>query len=394
MKTSSNFKISSALPYVLVAVLSSFLCFAFCKFETNQVIENNIEITKSISTSVIIAEHYIEKNLKCATTALHMYLKHNPMPKKKEDLWQLRDDAGVAAFTIGNNRGRTIYTTTSNLDTKEGIEMHRKSGGWFRDYPELEQMTANNQFIKYTPLRNSFAAGLNLTWQEKAATSWSKQSQLFANAFVDIDDLALIFKDNIAIYGSVQSISLSSPSGLLILNSDDMTPNRNKIKQIDEYTQNPSIFQNFNKMTISLPFGGIIGSEGVLHGGKNEAGQYFYVMNVTFDKSALNTRLSLTIAGFVVSTLFLCVAIYYTKAYVAKSSELVELSERMGDKVTHLCNTRLGEVRRYVTKIVKDSMRVDNMNKELPEEMVQLLDRAFREVDEKGLISEKKEDVQ
>ena len=168
----------------------------------------------------------------------------------------------------------------------------------------------------------------------------------------------------------------------------------------DDYSEKPIIRNDINSIKVSIPFGGLKNNCDTLQtdtgsdsGAANDAGQYFYVMNVTFDKTELNKQLAMIITVFAALTLCACVAIYYINKSITQSNHLADMSERAADKVTHLCNTRLGEVRRYVTKIVGDSMRTKNMNKELPEEMVELLDRAFREVDERDLIAKKSKDV-
>ena len=408
-----SFKIYSALPYLLVIALSSILCFGFCRFVVNKEIDGNVSTTRILSSSILMTEHYIDSNLKCASTALEMYLEHNPVPKTQEGLQPLAEKVGVSGYNIFDKGGKRIYASRGGCPYKpKGYKgcTHRIT----EDYPFLKKtMTSRVSKNRVMPFAflNAFTVDGSVAGGLKSNKGWYVGKQLFSETYMNTPQLATLLKDGIVNKGEILNIKLSTPNGVIVLDtcninntcnvdtsSKDLKLPKNGVV-IDEYDEKPIVNSSYGSTTISLPFGGLQDAEvylkdspnNYLKGQANDAGQYFYVMNITFDKTALNKQLAMIITGFIVFTLISCIAIYYINKSITQSNHLADVSERTADKVTHLCNTRLGEVRRYVTKIVGDSMRVKNMNKDLPEEMVELLDRAFREVDEKCLIDTKKE---
>ena len=400
----SHFKIYSALAYLLVIALSSLSCFGFCRFVINKEVDSDISTTRILSNSVLMTEYYMDSNLKCATTAMSLYLQNHSFPTKREDLWKLRDDVlgSSGNLSIFNGKtGKLTYQTSANLWKNPEYWAKRKT---FSFGDNEKEMLKEDDATVYYPIRNQDGskAGV-LSYNSKSATRWIKSGGNFLHASFHLDDFGEKMHQFVSTNDNIENIIISTGSGVVVTDASQHSDYSRKNLPItfDVYSEKPVVNSSMSAITVSIPFGGFQNNSGALKadtgtnsGQANNAGQYFYVMNVTFNKAELNKQLATIIVGFIVFTLFVCIAIYYINAYSAKSSELAALSERTADKVTHLCNARLGEVRRYVTKIVKDSMRVDNMNKELPEEMVQLLNRAFREVDEKGLIEANKEDVQ
>ena len=400
---SPSFKIYSALPYLLVVALSFILCFGFCRFVTNQAVSNNVAITKSISTSVLVAEHYIGNNLKSANSALSLYLKNNKFPSPAE-LDSLAKTFHVDGYNIFDKDGYRVFKSSNkrpvtNRDSFNILEARPSLSGMLKSLTPVDKLSS----LAFHNSSNSDGvktAGIMFDVQ------WSPYKKMFLNAYVKTPEITKMLKDGVSKYSNVENIKILSPSGTVMLNTSDIgsagdaQTDRNT-HAIGDYSEEPIVRNNISNIEILLPFGGLQDAETYrkdsahkfTRGQANDAGQYFYVMNVTFDKTELNKQLAIIITVFIALTLCACMAIYYINKSISQSSHLADLSERTADKVTHLCNTRLGEVRRYITKIVGDSMRTKNMNKDLPEEMVELLDRAFREVDERDLLVKKNEDV-
>ena len=402
----SDFKAHYILPYCLAIVVSSFLCFGFCRFVINKEIGSNVSTTRIISNSILMTEYYMDSNLKCATTALEMYMEHNPLPKTQEVLRPLMEKVGVSGYSIFNRAGKRIYNANGGCPYDEHAG-HTCDFRITEAYPSLNRLINKPTVYKTSAFR--FSTGFSGTGVINGGTKtnikWMKKDDIFVQSVMKTPKLTQLLRDGIVKGDGILKINLSTPNGVIVLDtcnidnacnvaneSEDSRFTKNGLV-IKDYSEEPIVRNKYNSVIISMPFGGLKDAEAYtknspnkfLRGQANKAGQYFYVINVTFDKTSLNQQLAMIIVVFIILCLFVCYSIYSTNQSMSKSSGLSELSERTADKVTHLCNARLGEIRRYITKIVKDSMRVNNMNKELPPEMVNLLDRAFREVNETDL---------
>ena len=403
----THFKLSLLLPYVSVLIISSLLCIGFCKFVIHKETDDDIVTTKSIAASMLLTEKYIDNNLKSSLVALNYYIDLKGMPKDGNQLTNFMRDTGIdlGALTIYSAKsGKIDYATGSDSGwiNKDWAEGQRKN--YFKKYSvfdacdvtmEEQMISGKKDAFSVWPIKRQNNPDRNSAYNYAIVGAYfvDKPNYLFYS-FNQTDDMAIAIQNEIG-NSAIKRIVVTSPSGHVLMDSSELETTTDKKfgKVQNEYSKIPQVESSFSSVTISIPFGKLhnscgmkIGDNSHYSGTANEKGQYFYVMNVIFDKTALNQQLAMIIAGFIVSTLFVFVAIYYVSKSMHQSNELSELSERTADKVTHLCNARLGEIRRYVTKIAKDSMRVNNMNKELPEEMVQLLNRAFREVEEKDLV--------
>ena len=383
-----SFKISAFLPYVLVVALSFALCFGFCKFAINKEIEINENIAKNVTQNILNVEDQMAKRL-ISGLAILEFTHNSKKPITKQKMQELLDYAGVDSLLIYNAKGLPIYSSTGSLANPAHTKYWANFPLLWEREPYFKEMMSKDREIKMSPIKISQAQ-----WNRpfKSATMWSKKQNEFWEVKIRNINLQQMLIEGIETNKSIVSIKLQSPSGYVLteadnsLKVDDATVQSPKLAEACNYIVKPVVSNVNGLMSVMFSFGdNKINKQAQSHGLTCDDNHYFYTAIFEFDKIELNKQLGITIFGFSLFTLLACIAIYYINAYSAKSSELADLSERTADKITHLCNTRLGEVRRYVTKIVKDSMRVNNMNKELPEEMVQLLNRAFREVDEKGL---------
>ena len=381
----SSFKISSVLPYVLVITLLSLLCLGLERQAKDVVKERDIAIAKTIANDFLQMEKQINISLNNATMTLEAYLEKNPQPTRKQ-LIELSKEFSVSSLSVYSAKtGRLEYTSASGLQNPDRKEFFKTYS--ILNTPFFAKMKEEDNKVIFGPLLKNEA---NDNQPRKVVTRYSKKLNNFITARYKGVDLEKILANSVNVNKDIYSTSIFAPSGKIILKfaSNDVKP---LDMQMPKYKEDAEVNYADGNINVLFSFGGIKQSGSAKNFGLTVDGsdEYFYNIAVTFGANGLEKQLWFLRITFTVIGLFACIAIHYINKSMQQSNQLADLSERMGDKVTNLCNTRLGEVRRYVTKIVKDSMRVDNMNKELPEEIVQLLNRAFREVDEKALTNAK-----
>ena len=327
-----------------------------------------------------------------ALQLLKYYLAENKNPTSNQ-LINMSKEIGVSGIAIYSGKTGKQEVTSEDISDprkKKAFKAHSEL-----NVPWMLKLKDADGSIRI----GRFSNAKNVERPRKTATIWSKKSDAFIRVRYDEEGLRNALLTNMP-YSNINYISLFAPSGKTILTTSESLWKESKEYAIknQEYVQSPIVSISSNELLVSFSFGESAFFDSAYTNGlvKNQGDPYFYNIAIGFSVKELQKQLMMIIGGFFISTLFVYIAIYYINAYVdktvdyaAQANQLSQLSERTSDKVIQLCNARLGEVRRYVTKIVKDSMHLDNMNKELPKEMVQLLDKAFREVDEKDFSATK-----
>lgn len=377
-----SFKIHCIIPYLSIFALCVLLCTALEHKAKEKLEKAAISLSKTIAEDFLQMEKQIEVSINNAAIALQDYLATNPKPSRDEMI-HLSRELGVSSLSVYSGKtGRLEYSSAIGLYDPKKRDFYESYS--ILNSPWIAEMKSAN-----IPLRYGFLTINRETDNKprKVVTRYSKKLNNFVTARYSGSDLERMLEGSISAAEGILSISIFAPSGTTILKAGDHECRAMDLK-MTKYRSNPKIKYFGNNAYIIFSFGGIKKSQSAQRYGITKdanTDKYFYNIAVNFDAMELIKQIWFLRITFTSICLFLFVAIYYINAYVEKSNQLLELSEKTSDKVTHLCNARLGEVRRYVTKIVKDSMRVNSMNKVLPEEMVQLLDRAFREVHDRDL---------
>lgn len=377
-----NFKIHAVIPYLSTLALCVLLCVALESKAKEKLEDTAISISKTIAEDFLQMEKQIEVSINNAAIVLQDYLVTNPKPSRDE-MVLLSKELGVSSLSVYSGKtGKLEYSSAAGLYNPSKKAFYESYS--ILNSPWMAEMKTANIPVRYGMLMINKNTDNK---PRKVVTRYSKKLNNFVTARYSGADLERMLEGSINATESILSISIFAPSGTTILKAGDDQGKGLDLK-MPKYKSKPKIKYYENNAYTFFSFGGIEKSPSAQSYGitkDSNTDKYFYNIAVNFNTVELTKQIWFLRITFTSICLFLFVAIYYINAYIEKSSQLSELSERTSDKVTHLCNARLGEIRRYVTKIVKDSMRVNNMNKVLPEEMVQLLDRAFREVHDKDL---------
>ena len=360
-----KFKISEILSYVSVIAVCFSLSFFFSKFVLEKEIENNISITSSIATGIIMTEKYIESNLQCATTALHLYFKSHRFPKNKEELWSLRDSVGISDYTIYGSDGKLKFGTAGGpeRDTKYWNNYVK-----YNSCPDEKDMMLKTEDYKHYPFKqqNGKAEGSSSvdSYQYKVTTHWFKDIGMFLNAYIDSYTLSDILSSKMASFPKVNNISISSPSGSILLDvNNNKSGRRYNDVVVDKYSESPIVNNDAkNSMLVSIPFGGLKESCGTLDSDKgiyakcaNKDGQYFYVLNIDFKTRDLNSQI-LAIRGFFSVLCLVCILI------IRLVSNYIYFKQDITDNILRLSNDKLILARRYMIKLLDSEMRVSEIS--------------------------------
>lgn len=381
------------LPYAFVLVTSFILCLGFCKFVVTQFALKNVEITRSISSSVLIAEHYIDRNLKTASIAFDLYLDSHFRPKTTKQMREVADMIGVDNVVIYNNKGRLEASSTGN---KERNPDHWLKYSRFNTCPHDRDMMKEYRSFASHPFGNQAGKGASVALTGKGMTYWNASRNAFLNTYIETTNLRQILVDNIKIYNDIDALSVTTPAGVTIIDTKVSGYERRVSgRMVDYYEEKPFIADDINSMTVSVPFGGLRESCGKLQTDTglyakqaNNVGQYFYVMNVTFNKAYLYKQLVMVVVVFAVLCILGFLLVHYIKSNSVKSNKIRLLSRDDYGLVKALCNERLLEIKKYLAKSVHDSRIGEpdgKSSKETLDELSVILDRAFKDIDEEDL---------
>lgn len=377
-------KYNNLSSYILIVTLSTLLCIGSIVFVTNKEIEKDIDIAKTIISGFESTEYYIQANLKSATIALNYYLKANggdsytPDYHHPESLMPLTKELGVNNFSIYGADGKAKFTVSGSMLRDPE---HFKKYNLLQCNNRIEMMNEN-----YANVNKPLQSGVRETfvYQEFANISWFKNRKQFIGTGIQAQQLSSILNNSLS-SNYINKVVISSPVGVVLMdtcnidNTCDVNikPDHKRIDvKFEDYNESPVILSKYNSFTISIPFGGLKDSCGKLSVSSgdsvataNSKGQYFYVMNVTFDRTELNKQIVGIILIFVVLALLACLYIHEKNHH--------------SDNVYKLSNQRLGDVRRYITKIAKDSMKMESMESKIPNQMVMDLKAFFDDVDKR-----------
>ena len=374
-----NISIKHYIPYILTIAICILLCFGFEYSLKEQFYEKDIAIAKIITNDLLQMEKQIEKTLRNATIVLEDRLLVNPKPTQQQ-LSNLATELGVSSLSVYNGTtGRLEYTSRDSLTTRKEF---------FKTYSILEPWIANMKEkdvdVRYGSFMMSNVSGNEVF--RKVVTSWNKKLNTFVTARYYGNDLQVILDNSINKELGILSIAIVSPSGAFISKNKNHVSEGNNIVS-SEYSEDTRVRYLSNTMCITFSFGGEKHSQSAKKLGlTNEKGGYFYNISIDFSTKELNKTLWFIRIGSSLFALCICLVIYYIHKSIEYKQQLADKSTATEDKIIKLCNARLGEIRRYFTKGVKDNMRVHNMEKELPEDVVQVLHKMFKEVDEKDLL--------
>ena len=375
MATNRNPKIY----YASVVAIFAFLTLGEICFLTHKEIRNDIAITKSLSAGITTAELYMQKNLQCATTALNLYIDAKGMPKNSKDLDYITEKTGVSNWMMYNSNGKIAFAY---------------NGGWFNEWKEDPN---KEHFRKYSMFTGCEEEKLMLKTKESTATYplqrqdahdgipainnaqnvlWSQDKQMFLRAYINADDMAKIMHDEL--YKThVKRIVLTSPSGKIFM--DSMEGNeKNKYgesfeyineknakmfgKEHSKYERKSRVISGLTTIMVSKPFGEIKNScrtlkthDGNLSGGANDAGEYFYVMNVIFKRTMLNIQIfSVIIIGATLTALSI---IAIRQFYASQQAELnhIESLKSQARQIHHDVSSPLMGLEWAIEKVLNNA---------------------------------------
>ena len=350
-------KSPSILSYVLIISIFALLCSLCCRLAVNKEIENDINLTKSIAITIESQERSMQNNLKCVTTAVKLYLDNedgnlvknshdngkgrfgndasgkgglskNISTKSKKGLHSLKDELGAGSLEIQDGDGKTIYTTADLMETNPEFVANYSA---FTACPQKRTMKKDNTEIKYYPLDTSAK-----TRKDIFATKWLSSKKVFVDALMYADFVIDSLKNVHNTFENIDSIHLSSPSGIIIAESvknEKDSKNRKNIV-VNKYTEKPILKCTANSLTVSMPFGGLRDSckmnksgLGSHHKPTNDLGEYFYVISIKFSKTNLNIQLAMIIATFTILTLFTLFLIHYVNKSASQATKLAKTQE-------------------------------------------------------------------
>jgi hypothetical protein len=322
-------------------------------------------MTSVISDSVLIAEYYIGQSMQNATIATKYYLQSvgglQFVPDRgNKDLEKFQGKLGVGNIAIYGIDGFLRYTTSNTFAEDPG---YFKKRNIFVCQGRKKMINEAFAFALY-PLRSGLRK--TFTYQDFAGQSWFKDSKVFIGVSQAPTNLGIMLKNRLSSNCNTKRIVISSPSGVVLMDTDDLGKSINKNSRsyvsaiFNNYEEIPITRHYLRSIEVSIPFGGLKDNCKTLHddhgdkaGLANSSGQYFYVMNVTFDRTVLNTQIAI-ISLICLALCTICCLYVHTK------HKLMLSLQDSSNNVFNLSNQRLKDVRRYVERITKDLIQKQN----------------------------------
>lgn len=255
-------------------------------------INNNFErkitsITKSIALSLNNIENQQRLTLTAATHAFREKIKHHTNPTS-DDLKRWSSQFGVSGLEIFvKTKPKKARMIVSSFELNDKQKMHYNDHNLTTDE---EESTYRDYDIKYEPYRRD----LNYNGIALHATQvvWYKDINSWLNAIHFDYDINNILKQSLNMDDKIASLSILSPSGKKMFSTDDISQNDDLMSF--EYNKLIQI-KTFNDVVDAyLPFGDIYKLKSYQERSPsllNKNGEYFYVLNVTFDKKELNHKI-------------------------------------------------------------------------------------------------------
>jgi hypothetical protein len=297
-------KLQHLIVFLIFITITS--CFTITQSIQNSFHKKVTKITKNIALSIDYIENQQRMTLTAATHAFRERVKHHPNPTS--------DDLKKWALQFGVS-GLEIFVKTKPWRAKmiaSSFELNNKQKDHYSDHKlttDEEESTYLNYDIKYEPFRRDITYnGIAL---HSTQVVWYKDINSWLNAIYFDYDINKALKKSLEIDKIISSISIVSPSGKKMFSTHEINNYNSDISF--NYDRVVTFNEKNDFIDTYIPFGEIYKLKSYQERSPsllNSNGEYFYVLNVSFDKKEINHEIFVVRLISIIISVFLLLGFY------------------------------------------------------------------------------------